>query len=91
MVNSAPIKIAFFTGSFQFGGTERYLLNLLENIDRQLFHPTIMCFDKSGGFYSEFQICLSLDPSNIFVYLEQRSHFLELDRQPNIFPDYQYH
>ena len=55
MINSAPIKIAFFTGSFQFGGTERYLLNLLENIDRQLFHPTIMCFDKSGGFYSEFQ------------------------------------
>ena len=48
MVNPAPIKIVFFTGSFQYGGTERYLLNLLKNIDRQLFNPTIMCFYKSG-------------------------------------------
>jgi len=55
MSNSAPIKIAYFTGSFQFGGTERYLLNLLENIDRNLFHPTIMCFYKTGEFFFEIQ------------------------------------
>ena len=55
MNNQGPIKIAFFTGSFHFGGTERYLLNLLENIDRQLFHPTIMCFYKKGQFLSAIQ------------------------------------
>ena len=54
MNNPDPIKIAFFTGSFQYGGTERYLLNLLGNLDRRMFDPKIMCFYKSGEFLSEF-------------------------------------
>jgi glycosyltransferase involved in cell wall biosynthesis len=55
LIKASKIKIAFFTGSFQYGGTERYLLNLLKNIDRQLFHPTVMCFYKSGELLPEIQ------------------------------------
>ena len=55
LIKTSRIKIAFFTGSFQYGGTERYLLNILKNIDRQKFDPTVMCFYKSGELLPEIQ------------------------------------
>ena len=56
MIKITPkIKIAFFTGSFQFGGTERFLLSLLKNIDRSRFEPIVMCFSKSGDFLPDLE------------------------------------
>jgi glycosyltransferase involved in cell wall biosynthesis len=49
------IKIAFFVGSFRCGGTERYLVQLLEHIDRNRYIPIVMCFEKSGPFLAEVE------------------------------------
>jgi L-malate glycosyltransferase len=55
MPQRVPIKIAFFTGGFNFGGTERYLYQLVKNLDRGIFDPVIMCIEKKGELLPEFE------------------------------------
>ena len=44
------IRVFILTGSFVFGGTERYLHNLLHNMDREGFECVIGCLEKKGPF-----------------------------------------
>ncbi len=54
-MNSKPIRIAFFTGSFKFGGTEHFLVQLLQNVDRKKLEPYIICLEKKGEFLTKVQ------------------------------------
>ena len=44
------IRIFLLTGSFTFGGTERYIFNLLRHINKEKFNITVGCFRQEGHF-----------------------------------------
>ena len=46
-------RIFLLTGSFSFGGTERYLDILTRNLDNRTFSIKIGCFDDKGPFYPD--------------------------------------
>ncbi|MEA2626344.1 MAG: hypothetical protein QOD06_2389 [Candidatus Binatota bacterium] len=41
-------RVLFFTGSFKIGGSERYLVSVLEHLDRTRFDPEVACLDERG-------------------------------------------
>ena len=43
-----PHRIAFFTGSFESGGMEHYLLRMLEHTDRRRFAPVVVTLSDTG-------------------------------------------
>ena len=48
----ASYKILLFVGDFGGGGTQRYVLRLLERMDRRRFEPTIACFVPEGPLHA---------------------------------------
>lgn len=44
------VKIFIFTGSFQYGGTERFITQLIQNLNRNKYNVVVGCFKKSGEF-----------------------------------------
>jgi glycosyltransferase involved in cell wall biosynthesis len=44
-------KILLVVGDFAGGGTQRYVLRLLERIDRSRFEPAVACFVPEGPLY----------------------------------------
>jgi len=58
MENNIPrgagkIKITFFIPTLGMGGVERFFINLINNIDREKFEPSLLLGDKEGIFISE--------------------------------------
>lgn len=49
------IKICFFLGSLNIGGTEKNVVNILKNINRERFEPKLCCFFFSGPFEQEIK------------------------------------
>lgn len=47
------IKIAYIMPSMARGGAERFLLDLLSQLDRQLFAPMVILFKDRGPWYEE--------------------------------------
>lgn len=55
MTTPAKIKIAYIMPSLARGGAERFLLDLLSQIDRQRFEPIIILFKEKGVLFDELQ------------------------------------
>lgn len=49
------IKVCFFIGSFQAGGAENLVLNILRHIDTKKFDPYLCVFSKNGALRELFQ------------------------------------
>ena len=50
---SSTLKLLLFVGDFAGGGTQRYVLRLLESMDRGRFEPTVACFVPEGPLYDD--------------------------------------
>lgn len=60
MKENQPSKIAYILPSLDAGGAERFILDLIKNLDRQLFTPTLILFGH-GGFFLEEARSLGID------------------------------
>ena len=49
------IKIVYVMPSLDAGGAERFILDLIENLDLNLFSPTLILFDHGGFFVEELK------------------------------------
>lgn len=49
------INILYFTGSFINAGAEKYIKQLIENIDRRKFNVCIGCMVKSGHYLARIE------------------------------------
>ena len=47
------INIMFLTGALSYGGLERVVINLCNNIDRNIFHPIVVCMHNEGELAEE--------------------------------------
>ncbi len=47
------IKIAYVVPALDAGGAERFILDLINNLDRAVFSPTLILFDHGGFFVAE--------------------------------------
>ena len=45
----APIRIAYVVNTFGMGGLERCAANLINQLDRKQFDPTLICLSRVGG------------------------------------------
>ena len=53
MINNQKIKVTFFCGSLNIGGTERNVVNILKNINREKFEPKLCCLFSGGSYEQE--------------------------------------
>jgi glycosyltransferase involved in cell wall biosynthesis len=53
------VKVSFFLGSLAIGGTQKNVVNILKNIDREKFEPRLCCLFSGGPFEKE------INPLNI--------------------------
>jgi glycosyltransferase involved in cell wall biosynthesis len=51
----APLKIAFWAGSFERAGTQRFLVELLRRLDRGRFDPIVLSTVKRGDLLPEIE------------------------------------
>lgn len=51
----APVKVAFWAGSFERAGTQRFLLELLRRLDRERFEPLILSTLKTGELLADIE------------------------------------
>lgn len=50
-----PAKVAFWAGSFERAGTQRFLLELLRRLDRDRFEPLILSTLKTGELLADIE------------------------------------
>ena len=50
---SAKIKIAYVLPSLDMGGAERFIVDLILNLDREIFAPHLFLFKRGGGWAAE--------------------------------------
>jgi glycosyltransferase involved in cell wall biosynthesis len=43
-----PTRVAYLVNSFSSGGIERCVVNLVNNLDRELFEPVVICLTRTG-------------------------------------------
>ncbi|MEI7620147.1 MAG: glycosyltransferase [Candidatus Falkowbacteria bacterium] len=55
MSENKKIKIAYIVPSLDAGGAERFILDLISRLDRNLFSPTLILFSHGGFFVEEAQ------------------------------------
>ncbi len=53
MKNNRRIKILYITPTLASGGAERLTLDLIENLDKEVFSPSLLLFAGQGFFYPE--------------------------------------
>lgn len=53
MTTSKRIKILYISPTLASGGAERLTLDLIENLDKEIFSPSLLLFAGQGFFYSE--------------------------------------
>lgn len=53
-MNKKKIDICFFVGSFQIGGAENHVLQILQNIDKTRYRPYLCVFKSEGGLREKF-------------------------------------
>jgi glycosyltransferase involved in cell wall biosynthesis len=49
-VNGRPARIAFWAGSLERAGTQRFLVELLRRLDRSRFDPLVLAVEKRGDY-----------------------------------------
>lgn len=54
-MNNKRIKILYISPTLASGGAERLTLDLMENIDKEIFSPSLLLFAGRGFFYEEAQ------------------------------------
>ena len=52
---NSKIKITYVLPSADAGGAEKFLLDLIKNLDRNRFAPSVIFFDHGGFFLKDFQ------------------------------------
>lgn len=78
------IKIAYIIPSLDAGGAERFILDLIKNLDREKFAPSLILFDH-GGFFMEEALALEIpvytlkkrwkfDPINFLMLIFRLRH-----------------
>ncbi|MFA4942866.1 MAG: glycosyltransferase [Patescibacteria group bacterium] len=55
MNNRQKMKIAYIVPALDAGGAERFILDLIKNLDRDSFIPTLILFSHGGFFLEEAQ------------------------------------
>lgn len=55
MSDSRVLRIAFWAGSFERAGTQRFLLELLKRLDRSRFEPVVMSTLRTGELLPEIE------------------------------------
>ena len=55
MTNKNKIKISYIVPSLDKGGAERFLVDLLLNLDRQIFEIQLILFKRGGDFLEELR------------------------------------
>ena len=63
-------KVSFFLPSFEGGGAEQNLVNILKNIDREQYEITLVLAEKKGVFLDQV-------PKHIFSYM--RFYFIAIN------------
>lgn len=53
MVTNKKIKIVYIIPSLNSGGAERFILDLIYNLNLDIFEPCLLLFNGKGFFYSE--------------------------------------
>lgn len=53
MIENKKIKIAYIVPALDAGGAERFILDLIKNLDHDLFSPTLILFSHGGFFVKE--------------------------------------
>jgi glycosyltransferase involved in cell wall biosynthesis len=53
--DDAPVRVAFWAGSFERAGTQQFLLELLKRIDRTRFDPVVMSTLRTGELLSDIE------------------------------------
>lgn len=53
MINKNKIKLCYIIPSLDKGGAERFLVDLILNLDRQIFEPQLILFKRGGDFLQE--------------------------------------
>ncbi len=53
MNNNQPFKIAYIIPALDAGGAERFILDLIHNLDTKRFAPTLVLFSHGGFFVEE--------------------------------------
>ncbi|MFA5644637.1 MAG: glycosyltransferase [Patescibacteria group bacterium] len=53
MNQQSKIKILYIIPSLSSGGAERFILDLIYSLDKNIFEPSLLLFDKKGLFYDE--------------------------------------
>lgn len=76
MINDKKIKIAYIIPALDAGGAERFILDLIKNLNRDIFSPTLVLFSHGGFFVEEargmgidviiLQKNFKFDPFNFF-------------------------
>lgn len=49
------INILYLIVSFRSGGTQRQLVELLKNLNKERYEPIVACFEKQGNFLKDIQ------------------------------------
>lgn len=66
------IKIVYILPSLDKGGAERFIVDLILNLDRQVFDPTLFLFVRGGEWLNELAI------NNIPVIIKTKKYKLDL-------------
>jgi L-malate glycosyltransferase len=77
---SEPRKIAFLTGSFHFGGTERDLIRYLDNLDRDRYEPVVVVMSDEGPLRDDVHARAEVMPIHLDGKLFNKQGRRELQR-----------
>lgn len=70
--NAPKIKIAYILPTLDQGGAERFLLDLMINLDRGRFEPTMILYKRGGAWLEE------LKAANIPVFILKKRHKIDI-------------
>ena len=75
-----PTRIACVVGTFNFGGTEMYLLRLLRSLDRTRYEPYVVVMDEQGVLGDEVRSMAEVYPVHLTGKLFNRNGRNEMRR-----------
>jgi hypothetical protein len=50
------IDVVYLIGSLPRAGSARHLLQLVRAVDRERFHPSVVCLQKEGSLIADFEV-----------------------------------
>lgn len=72
MIKKNKIRISYIVPTLDKGGAERFLVDLLLNLDYQIFEIQLILFKHAGSFLQE------LNQNNISIIVLEKKHHLDL-------------